>query len=231
MSQFPGGDNLALPPKTSGLAIAGLILAIVGFCVPGLALVGIILAVIALVRINAEPTRLQGRGLAIGGIIAGAVGLVVSTVLVCGGIMLPALGKARQSAQSLKSSVQLRQIGVALNQYAMDNKDTLPEPGADLQARLSIYGITPDVFEAPYVSDEGVTDSYIYIPGYQLSTLRNPAQTIIAYENPRHVRNKRVNLLMADGSVQSISVEELEGRLAASPPPGAATPAPRPARP
>lgn len=225
MSQFPGGDSLALPPKTSGMAIAGLVLAIVGFCVPGLALVGIILAVIALVRINAEPTRLQGRGLAIGGIIAGAIGLVVSTVLVCGGLMLPALGKARQSAQSLKSSLQLRQIGVALNQYAMDNKDTLPEPGADWQARLSVYGLSPDDFQAPHAGDPGITDSYIYIPGYRLPTLRSPAQTIIAYENPRYVRHERVNLLMADGSVQSVPTGELEGRLAASPQPGAATPA------
>lgn len=231
MSQFPTSGGFDLPPKTSGLAIAALVLGIVGFCIPGVGLIALILGIVALSKIGAEPARLQGRGLAITGIVTGGIGLVVSTVLVCGGIMLPALGQARQSARSLKSSIQLRQIGLGLMQYASANKEVFPEPGADWQSRIAPYGVTSDLFLAPYVDNQSVTDSYIYVPGYRLDQIRAPFQTVIAYENPSYVRNKRVNVLLADGSVQSISVDELPARLAASEPPAAPTPNSPPKRP
>src|SRR5947209_4015412 len=55
------------PPKSSGLAIASVVLGMLGFC--GItAVVGLILGVVALVKIKASQGRVVGRGFAIAGI-------------------------------------------------------------------------------------------------------------------------------------------------------------------
>jgi uncharacterized membrane protein len=63
------------PPRTSGLAIAALIASIVGtfFCF-FLGIVGTILGIVALNEIGSSQGRLNGRGLAIAGIVIGLLG-------------------------------------------------------------------------------------------------------------------------------------------------------------
>jgi len=55
-----------------GLEVTSLVLGILGFCIPLVGLVAIILGVIALAR-----GRTRGKGLAIGGIVTGALALVL----------------------------------------------------------------------------------------------------------------------------------------------------------
>lgn len=52
--------------------------------------------------------------------------VVVSIIAVLVGLLLPALGAARRSAQSLECLSQLRQIGQATHLYADEHKDALP---------------------------------------------------------------------------------------------------------
>src|SRR5690242_5609134 len=52
--------------------------------------------------------------------------VVIGIIAVLIGILLPALSKARQSANSLKCMANLRSIGQALNIYATINKGVLP---------------------------------------------------------------------------------------------------------
>src|SRR3954469_10338822 len=85
------------PSKTSGLALASLILGILGlFCVGISALVGLILGIIAIVTINKSGGRLRGSGLAIAGTIVSAFVLLVMPAL-----LLPALAKAKMKAQTI----------------------------------------------------------------------------------------------------------------------------------
>ena len=83
---------LAAPPgpaKTSGVAIASLILGILGFC--GItALVGLILGIVALVKINRSGGRLSGQGLAIAGISVSGFMLLFS-IPIMAAMLLPAL--------------------------------------------------------------------------------------------------------------------------------------------
>jgi prepilin-type N-terminal cleavage/methylation domain-containing protein/prepilin-type processing-associated H-X9-DG protein len=52
--------------------------------------------------------------------------VVIGIIAVLVGILLPALGRARQSANSVKCMANLRQLGQAMYMYAGDNKGSLP---------------------------------------------------------------------------------------------------------
>ena len=87
-----------------GMAIASLVIGILSVptlgCLGFGALVGIVLGTIALVRANREPGEYGGRGLAIGGMVASALSLLVAIPLagIVAAIAIPSLLRARVSA-------------------------------------------------------------------------------------------------------------------------------------
>jgi len=69
-------------PKTSGHAIAGLLVGLAGLCTCGVGgIAGLVLSIVALKKIDASRGTLGGRGLAIAGIIASAVCILVGLVI------------------------------------------------------------------------------------------------------------------------------------------------------
>jgi prepilin-type N-terminal cleavage/methylation domain-containing protein len=52
--------------------------------------------------------------------------VVVAIIAILAGILLPALGKAKASARKVKCIAQMREVAVALNQFAYDNKNRYP---------------------------------------------------------------------------------------------------------
>jgi hypothetical protein len=86
MSQFPvnpgmyAEETFSEAPRTSGLAIAALICALV-FCIPGVPLLGVILGLVAIVGMIGQAS-LRGRGLAIAAVV---IGLAVSGMQAAGG--------------------------------------------------------------------------------------------------------------------------------------------------
>ncbi len=52
--------------------------------------------------------------------------VVMAVIAILAGLLLPALSRAKESAQLTKCLSNLRQIGVGIKMYADDNFDTLP---------------------------------------------------------------------------------------------------------
>src|SRR5687768_1693436 len=96
-------------PKTSGLAIAALVLSIL-FCVPLAPLAGIILGIVALSKIDRSNGALTGKGLAIGAIIAG-VFTIVMNVGVLAAIAIPNFIRYQLRAKQSEAKVTLHAIG------------------------------------------------------------------------------------------------------------------------
>lgn len=73
----PGGraafEAEYMPPKTSALAVAGLVLA-VPCCLPGLAQLGALLGVAGIFRIGLSGGRLRGMGMAVAAVVLGLIG-------------------------------------------------------------------------------------------------------------------------------------------------------------
>ena len=86
-SQFPSFLSGAPAPATSGLAIASLVLSLVGLlfgwicCMPLFSILAVVFGHISYAQITGKPYRYSGRGLAIAGLIIGYIGMVVSVIV------------------------------------------------------------------------------------------------------------------------------------------------------
>lgn len=111
--------------KTSGMAIAALVLGILAFLTCGItALPGLILGIIATVQINAKRDEVTGQGLAIGGIALSGVALVMLPIFAA--ILFPVFARARGAARSQVCLNHMKQIGTSMRMYANDYDNKFP---------------------------------------------------------------------------------------------------------
>jgi general secretion pathway protein G len=171
-------------PKTSGHAIASLILGLAGFCTAGLgAIVGIILGIVALRKISAGGGRVTGRGLAIGGVVVSCVGLLVGAavaVVVVGGLAFVGTraGVMKERAMSASAAVDIANLSVALDAFEVDC-GRYPTTEEGLQALAQAPAQAAANWRGPYVRQEFASDPwgnpYVYrrpglnnVDGYDL---------------------------------------------------------------
>ncbi len=111
------------PPRTSGAAVAGLILGILGFFTAGLAAVpGLICSIVAIVKIRKRRRRMGGMGLAIAGLVCSIAAMLMSVVL------MGALFWAKGQAKTVVASSHLRSLSLAVFLYTQDYDDQFPSP-------------------------------------------------------------------------------------------------------
>lgn len=123
---YPAGRDIPLTPKTSGMAITGLILGVFGLCFFPLGIAALVLGIVALSRI-ADPARtLTGRGMAIAATVLGGLSITIVPVLLMIGILLPALGAARRAARRMQNTTQVRGVAQSLVIYGDGNRGYYP---------------------------------------------------------------------------------------------------------
>ncbi len=109
-------------PRPSGLAIASLVLGILGLisCMFGVvfALPALVLGIVALVKINKTGGLLQGRALALAGLIMGGVVLVMMPMMAA--LAIPGFVKARKQSQGRRVLNDARQMDAAIDQWALE---------------------------------------------------------------------------------------------------------------
>ena len=212
-----------VPERTSPLAILGLVFGILGFCTAGLlGVVGLILGIVAIVGINKSQGRLGGSGLAIATIVVSAFSLVVGCAILPG-LLLPALGKARMTAQNLKSKTMLNQLNATLLVYATDHNDRLPPADDWLNA---LQTVDPNASAlADSVQSRLPGRAYAMnrnLDGLKLSAIKDPAHTVLLFEvgpgaplaggqelmpqRPRFAQGYLV--LFADGTVDNVKAAD-----------------------
>ena len=136
-------ERVLQPPRTggtSGLAISSFVLGLLscGFsCLTGIP--GLILGLIGLSNIRESERRgdqppIQGRGLAIAGVVLSSVMTVLSVVGVLVGLLLPAVQQAREAARRSSCANNLKQIGLAMHSH-LDMNRAFPSDICDRQGR------------------------------------------------------------------------------------------------
>jgi len=131
--------------KTSGLAIASLVLAVLSpFTCMMSAIPAIILGIVALVKINKSQGRLKGNGLAIAGLAVPFVVLPIIGILM--GILMPALARVRQVAIRQVCAKNMSALGKAMLIYACDYDDMFPTPLKWCDLLIEHAEVTPKTF-------------------------------------------------------------------------------------
>lgn len=122
------------------------------------------------------------------------------------GILLPALGKARQMAQQVKDEALVTQIGLALQSYSNAYNGSLPENPDDWHTRLINLGYLPDALQSAV--DETIDPAWHYIPR---DTWNTGPVTLVLYQDPAIQRDDELFLvLMSDGTVEKLPWDEVE---------------------
>ncbi len=209
------------PQKTSGLAIASLVLGILGlFCFGLTAVVGLVLGIVALVKINKSQGRLAGKGIAIAGIATSGAFLLMLPLFAA--MLLPALAKAKEKAQAINCVNNVKQLSLAVRLYAMDSNDKFPSATNWCDLILTNVG-SATVFVCPLGSNPRCGYAY----NSKLDGLKdgeiNP-QTVLFFESNtgwnasggpelfsahKHSRTKIV-IGYADGSVVMLPVSQFD---------------------
>ncbi|MDT8389016.1 MAG: DUF4190 domain-containing protein [Lentisphaeria bacterium] len=165
-------------PKTSGLAVTSLVLGVVSvlMCMGPLAgIPAVICGHIALSKISRSRGTQTGKGLAIGGLAAGYVGIFLVTLFFLSqlAIFLPALNQARTRAMEVKSMSNLKQVGMALAMYTDAGSTAMP---ASLDGLVAAGLLSEDALQSPFFDDA----EYDYILLYPAQMA--PADTPLVIE-------------------------------------------------
>ena len=165
------------PPQNSGKAIASLICGVVLFFWP-LSVAAVILGHLALSDIKRSAGRLAGRGMAIGGLVTGYIGVSIIPFLIIAAIAIPNLLRSRMAANEASAVGSLHTYNTAMVTYS----------GAcpDIGYPTSLESLEPgtkdcshmDLVNAQLASQDPVSRGYrfIYTPH------RDPGQIATRYQ-------------------------------------------------
>ncbi len=180
----PPKPQYALPAedaKTSGMAIASLVLGICGFCTAGLAAIaGLILGIVSLRAIRKSQGWLKGNGLAIAGISVSGIALLMMPFIM--GITFTALYNTRKSAKVLSSMNNARQICLAVNLYCDENDGSFP-PVDNWPAALNEYISDEKILTSPFAPEAGRAWAINKnLDGWKLRDIKQPHQIVLVFE-------------------------------------------------
>ncbi len=177
---------IALPPRSSGMALTSMILGILALvvvlpsiCLPPLAvlsfvlaIVGLVLGILALRAIARSNGESVGRGLAMTGIITSAIAEGVSLLLIV--FIVTMAGSLVTAMRDMTTVASGRTLFSAFEQYSMDNVGSFP----------SVHTWRSDI-EVPASISEQQLKSWVmneHLQGMRFREIPDPAKTVLAFE-------------------------------------------------
>lgn len=168
-------------PRTSGLAIATLIVGILALCGGLLAIPGILVGILAIRQVNRSSGRLTGLGLAWSGVGLSLIGILLGGLM--SAVLYPVFVRAREAAVRQTCIAQAGQVATGVLIYAGDHDGGLPAADTWCDDLL------------PYVKRRGIfvcpgtpktSSSFAYnraLAGHPLNEIPDPARTVLIYES------------------------------------------------
>ncbi len=205
-------DDAPVPPvpaaRLSALAVWSLVLGLLGLvCLlgPFTGVPAIVCGAMGLSRIRDAAPALRGSGMALAGLILGAVATVVSLVMLpmMAAIAVPAFVQARGRAQEAVSAAHARQYAVACMAYAEASGGELPAALEDLAGQDVLSDPLP---RSPWAGDGPDTGYALAVRG-RLSDGADLASTPLLYDTRASPLGHRV-VAFLDGHVAILSAEE-----------------------
>jgi len=145
---------LAPDARTSGLAIAALILGILTFFTLGItAIPAIILGIVGIFKIEKSAGQLKGKGLAIAGIAVPAASLFFVVPIMMLAILMPALARARVQAKQVACAANLTQISFMMVMYINDYDEQYPTADRWCDLLEPYSGSNEKIFVCPAAGD------------------------------------------------------------------------------
>jgi hypothetical protein len=208
----------AAPVKTSGMAIASLVLGILGLFTCGItALIGLILGIIAMVKVKNSGGRLGGNGIALAGVIVSGIFLVI-----CAAMMLPALAAAKREAQAISCVSNEKQLALAVIICSNNNTNHFPAAATWCDA-IKVDAGTEKIFKCAGVNSASRCDYAFNAKLGGMDGSKVDPHTVMIFESDggwnanggpelmiRKSRHVRVFVVaFADGSVQQLRESQL----------------------
>jgi len=171
------------PPRLSGLAVASLVLGLLGIVTAGLAAIpGLILGIIALIKINKSKGRLEGTGVAIAGTAVSGTFLLLIPIMAA--MLLPALAKAKAKAQSIHCMSNVKQLNLAIIMYADDHQGQFPSADKWCDLVKPYLGGSDAAFRCGSAPNDRCSYAFnAALAGLKLPDVLSPAQTILVFSS------------------------------------------------
>jgi prepilin-type processing-associated H-X9-DG protein len=221
-----GAPSPSRPPpapdaKTSGMAIASLILGIFGLFTCGVsAIAGLVLGIVSMKGIQKSNGQLRGHGIALAGTIVSGAFLFLLPLLAA--IMVPAIARPRIKLQTARCMNNLTLLNAATQIYSAKNHDRFP-PASTWCDAIKSEVLSERPFECP-AAHNGERCHYAFNARLDGLERRQVApDTVMFFEtdggwnlsggpelmlhSPRHLT--RFVVAFADGSVRQITRAEL----------------------
>ncbi|MCI0365260.1 MAG: DUF3352 domain-containing protein [Phycisphaerales bacterium] len=157
--------------------------------------------------------------------LAGIVGGPVGAAAFAGAIAGSAAGQAQHHAMEhmdqmhqmhLQSSEgNLRELGMALQLYAVENNDRFPN---SVDKLLQMEFVTADVFDSPAGdAADGGPDYWFDTSAMRLSAVRNPDRRILAYDRVMYEGGQKVSVLFVDAHVETMPISKFQSLITQPP--------------